>query len=401
MARAEIPFLDLASMHREIAADLDAAWRNVNLSGHFVGGGFVERFEAEWAAYCGVAHCVGVSDGTAAIMLALRALDIGAGDEVIVPVNTFIATWEAVAAVGATPIPVDVDPGTLLASLGGIAAACTPRTRAIIAVHLFGQTMDMDALRELGDRRGVVIIEDAAQAHGATWRGRRAGGFGAVGCFSFYPGKNLGALGDAGAIVTDRSDVAERIRSLANHGRHRDAAHRHVAVGGNHRLDSLQAAMLSAKLPHLDRWNASRRRVVEYYGAALADLDLEQVSIASGAVSSHHLAVVQLAARDNVRRALADEGIGTGIHYPIPCHQQPAFAEYASLSFPIAERAASRILSLPMSPNLEQQQVERVAAVIRRCVGVRSRQVFGLLPAVRQRQAVGGGVAGAPAVIAP
>jgi dTDP-4-amino-4,6-dideoxygalactose transaminase len=267
-----IPFLDLRQMHAEIAGELEPVWRSVLDSGGFIGGELIERFEAAWAGYCGTSCAVGLASGTAALELSLRALDIGPGDEVILPTNTFIATASAVANVGATPVFVDVDPATLLMTAGDVSAALSPRTAAVIAVHLYGQPADMDALGEVARRAGIVVIEDAAQAHGATWNGRRAGGLSTVGCFSFYPGKNLGAYGDAGAIVTNDAALAERVRSLANHGRAANDAGLHEHRGGNHRLDTLQAAVLLAKLPHLDRWNAQRRAAAERYRRLLADL---------------------------------------------------------------------------------------------------------------------------------
>jgi dTDP-4-amino-4,6-dideoxygalactose transaminase len=363
-----VAFLDLAAMHAELELELDAAWKQVSRTGHFIGGEFVARFEAEWAAYCGTRHCVGLASGTAALQLSLAALGVGPGDEVIVPANTFLATAAAVVAVGARPVFVDVDPATLLLTAEAVRGALTPRTAAIMAVHLYGQPVDMDALGEIAGAAGVAVIEDAAQAHGATWRGRRAGGLGRIGCFSFYPGKNLGAFGDAGAVVTDDGALAETIRSLSNHGRARDAHHRHERVGGNHRLDGLQAALLSIKLRRLDAWNAARRRVAAWYEAALAGLPLERVRIAPGATSSHHLEVIQTGGRDRLREALGRDGIATGIHYPIPCHLQPAFAAAALPRLPVAEGAAARILSLPMHPHLSEADVQRVAAAIARAL---------------------------------
>jgi dTDP-4-amino-4,6-dideoxygalactose transaminase len=361
-----VAFLDLAAMHAELEPELDAAWQQISRTGAFIGGEWVARFEADWAAYCGTRHCVGLANGTVALQLSLQALGVGPGDEVIVPANTFIATAAAVVAAGARPVFIDVDPATLLATAEGARAAITPRTAAIIAVHLYGQPVDMDALGEVAGAAGVALIEDAAQAHGATWRGRRAGGLARIGCFSFYPGKNLGAFGDAGAVVTDERALAETIRALSNHGRARDAHHRHDLVGGNHRLDGLQAAVLSIKLRRLGAWTAARRQVAAWYGAALEGLPLERVAIAPGAASSHHLEVVRTAARDRLREALAAEGIATGIHYPIPCHLQPAFAAPAPPRLPVAERAAGRILSLPMHPHLREADVQRVAAAIAR-----------------------------------
>ena len=363
---AGIPFLDLAAMHTEIANELDNAWRQVVVSGKFVGGEFVEKFEKEWSAYCGSRYCVGVSDGTSALELAMRALHVTAGDEVIVPANTFIATWEAIIALGAHPIAVDVDPKTLLITASAIESARTERTVGVIAVHLFGQTADMDSINRVAKNANIWVVEDAAQAHGATWRGRRAGSLADVGCFSFYPGKNLGAFGDAGAIVTNTAEIAETVRSLANHGRHLDAADRHIRIGKNHRLDGLQAAILSVKLPYLDKWNAARRQAASLYSAALAGLQLEFVIISSEAISSHHLHVVQVEDRDRVQEVLAAEGIGTGIHYRTPCHLQPAYRHFTSEPMPVSERAAQRIISLPMYPHLNSKQIQRVASVLRR-----------------------------------
>jgi dTDP-4-amino-4,6-dideoxygalactose transaminase len=378
-----IPFLDLKALHAEIRPDIDDAFRRVTDSGQFVGGEFVERFEAEWAAYCGTRYAVGVSDGTAAIELSLRALGIGPGSEVIVPTNTFVATWEAVAAAGALPVPVDVDPRTLLMTADAVDAACTEKTAAVIAVHLFGQPVDMDAMRSTADRRGIALIEDAAQAHGATWMGRRVGGFGDAGCFSFYPGKNLGAFGDAGAVATNDRQLADRIRSFGNHGRSPTEGQRHLVVGDNRRLDGLQAAILSAKLPHLDRWNRARSRAADDYRAALAGLPVTPVATATGAVSVHHLAVVELDQREAVRDALAQAGIGTGIHYAEPCHRQPAFARLVSGQFPVSERAAARILSLPMGPHVTTEQITQIANTLARALAA---PAFGTMPTRRRRR---------------
>jgi dTDP-4-amino-4,6-dideoxygalactose transaminase len=363
-----IPFLDLKALHAEIRPDLDEAFRRVTESGHFVGGEFVERFEAEWAAYCGTRYAVGVSDGTAAIELSLRALGIGPGSEVIVPTNTFVATWEAVVAAGAHPVPVDVDRDTLLMTAGAVDAACSEKTAAVIVVHLFGQPADMDAMRSVADRRGIALIEDAAQAHGATWKDRRVGGFGDAGCFSFYPGKNLGAFGDAGAVVTNDRQLADRIRSFGNHGRSPTEAHRHLVVGDNRRLDGLQAAILSAKLPHLERWNRGRRRAADDYRAAMAGLPVRAVATAPGAVSAYHLAVVEIDHRDAIRDALTHAGIGTGVHYADPCHRQPAFAGLVSGHYPVSEHAAGRILSLPMGPHLSAEQIGLIASALARAL---------------------------------
>jgi dTDP-4-amino-4,6-dideoxygalactose transaminase len=366
--QTKIPFMDLSAMNAEIADELDGAWRGVLESGKFVGGEFVEKFEEHWAAYCGTRYCVGVSDGTSALELAMRALKVVAGDEVVVPANTFIATWEAIIAVGARPVAVDVDPQTLLVTASAIEAARTERTVGVIAVHLFGQPADMDSINRVAKQANLWVIEDAAQAHGATWRGKRAGSLADVGCFSFYPGKNLGAFGDAGAIVTNNAHIADCVKSLANHGRHPDAADRHIRIGKNHRLDGLQAAILSAKLPYLERWNACRRQAAGQYALALTGLALESVKIAREAVSSHHLAVVQINDRDQVQKTLGAEGIATGIHYRTPCHLQPAYKHLTREAMPVSERAAQRIISLPMYPHLTKEQIERVASVLHRAL---------------------------------
>lgn len=361
-----VPFLDLQRAHAELRQELDSAWRQLVDGGGFIGGPPVADFEAEWAAYCGTRFAVGVSDGTAAIELALAALGIGLGDEVIVPGNTFIATVEAVVKVGATPIMVDVEPSTLLLAPAAVEAAIGPRTVAVIAVHLYGQPCDMDALNALCTRHGLALIEDAAQAHGASWRGRRAGSLGTIGCFSFYPGKNLGAFGDAGAVVTDDERIAEAIRSRANHGRPTGAAERCAVLDGNHRLDALQAAVLRIKLRHLDRWNRVRAEIVERYTQVLAGSGAVFPAIRTEATSSHHLAVVLVPERDAVKQRLAAAGIMTGIHYAIPCHQQTAcahlFAAASTIpSLPIVEAAAGRVLSLPLFPHMQPAEVKRVS----------------------------------------
>jgi len=359
-----VPFLDLSALHAEVQDQLDGAWREVTRSAKFVGGEHVAAFEAEWAAYCDSLYCVGLANGTAALELTLRAMGIGDGAEVIVPANTFVATAAAVVVAGARPVFIDVDPATLLMTAAGIEAAFTPGTEAVIIVHLFGQPADMDAINRVAAAADIAVIEDAAQAHGATWNGRRAGGLGHAGCFSFYPGKNLGALGDAGAIVTNDRCLAERVRSLSNHGRPADAPHIHDMIGVNERLDALQAALLSVKLKRLDAWNEARSRAAERYRTLLRELPLAFVEIAEGASSSHHLMVIQTPDRDRVRGRLAALGIGTGIHYPIPCHRQQAFASDRMLSFPIVERAAGSILSLPMYPHLSDVQISRVAEAL-------------------------------------
>lgn len=359
-----IPFLELSAMHAELAPELDQAWQRVSRSGQFIDGEFVERFELEWAEYCGTTYAVALASGTAALQLGLTALGICAGDEVIVPTNTFFATIEAILGVGATPVLIDVDPSTLLMTAAEVEDAITKKTAAVIVVHLYGQPANMDAIEKVARAGGLAIIEDAAQAHGATWRGKRAGSMSDLGCFSFYPGKNLGAFGDAGAVTTNNPTVAERIRSLRNHGRSQHDHARHDYVGGNHRLDELQAAVLSIKLRRLDAWNATRQRIAKCYRSLLAQLPVELLEVAPDARSNSHLFVIQTDRRDYLRQRLHAEGIGTGIHYPVPCHRQPALSSIKTPHLPVAERAARRMLSLPMGPHLTQSDSIRVAEAI-------------------------------------
>lgn len=361
-----IPFLDMQAMHDELRGEFAEVWDASTTSARFIGGPFVARFEEDWAKYCQTRHCVGLASGTAALHLVLSALGIGVGDEVLVPANTFIATAAAVVTAGARPVFVDVDPATLLITPEGIRHALTTRTAAVIVVHLYGQPANMDAINTMASATGIAVIEDAAQAHGATWNGKKAGSMSLAGCFSFYPGKNLGAFGDAGAVVTDDPMLADKIRALSNHGRRHDDPYRHDLIGGNHRLDALQAAVLSVKLTRLDAWNEGRRRAARRYKAALADLPIKMQSIDRDAVSSYHLAVIQTDQRDRLRRALNTAQIGTGIHYPIPCHRQVPFATEKMPNLLVAERAADRLLSLPMFPHLSDTQIDKVVEVIRR-----------------------------------
>lgn len=364
-----VPFADIAASAREVADEIDLAWYQIINTASFIGGAIVDRFEEQWARFIGTREAIGVANGTDALELTLRALGIGAGDEVIVPTNTFIATAEAVALTGARPSFVDVDPQTLLATPETIAAAITPRTTAIIAVHLYGNVPDMDAIRKLADTRGLALIEDAAQAHGSTWRGKRAGSFGVAGCFSFYPGKNLGAFGDAGAIVTNDPALAALLRSSSNHGRDPDSNHVHSVLGRNSRLDALQAAVLWAKLPLLEGWNSSRREAVATYRRFLRLHGLDVVGTDAKGKSTYHLCVVRVPDRDRVRAGLAVDGIETRIHYSTPCHLQAAFKRFASEPLPVAEQAASEVVSLPLFPHMAHEQIERVCESLIGLVG--------------------------------
>ena len=358
-----IPFVDLRRQYESIKEEIDAALRASVESTQYVLGDEVGRFEQEFAEYCEARHCVGMASGTAALHLALEALEVGPGDEVIVPANTFIATVLPVLKLGATPIFVDCDDATATIDVRQAAAAITERTKALIAVHLYGQPADMAALEELCADRGVVLVEDACQAHGARHRGRRVGALGRVAAFSFYPGKNLGAYGDAGAVTTDDPDLARRIRLLGDLGQERK--YLHVVKGWNSRLDTLQAAVLRVKLRHLDRWNELRRSHAAAYGRALHGAPVEVPEAATDVEHVWHLYVVRTGAREAVREALAAGGIATGMHYPLPLHLQPALDDlgYARGNFPVTERHAEEGLSLPMFPELEAEEIERVADV--------------------------------------
>ena len=365
---SRVPFLDLQGVNNGLREDFDLAWKTVLGHGHFVGGPEVERFERELASYCGTKACVGVANGTDALELILRGLGIGTGDEVILPTNTFIATAEAVCATGARPRFVDVCPDTLLIDPDAATAAINASTAAIIAVHLYGQMVDPEPISAIAAAHGLALIEDAAQAHGARHLGRNAGTVGIAAGFSFYPGKNLGALGDGGAVVTSDLALAEAIRSMANHGRSATDRYLHDLPGRNSRLDTLQAALLSAKLPFLAADNARRASAMAAYREMLPQ-GCTPVSVQPGAEPVYHLAVIQVDDRRKVGEALTGAGIGWGVHYPIPCHQQPALAALHESTpdarqLPIAERVASRILSLPMSPTLSVEQVARVCDVL-------------------------------------
>ncbi|WP_197022249.1 DegT/DnrJ/EryC1/StrS family aminotransferase [Candidatus Blastococcus massiliensis] len=364
MSGQAIPFLDVGGMVEMLREDLDVAWKAVLSHGRFVGGPEVEVFEARFAEYCETASCVSVGNGTDALELILAAAGIGPGDEVIVPANTFVATAEAVCAVGARPRFVDVQPDTLEVDPDAVAAAVGPRTAAVVAVHLFGQMADVDRLVPLTQRHGLALIEDAAQAHGARFGGHRAGSVGLAAAFSFYPGKNLGALGDGGAVVSRDEQLIGRVRQLANHGRAVDRRHVHELRGRNSRMDTLQAAFLTAKLTYLDTDNQLRRALMRRYREGLPP-GCRPLTQDPRSEPVHHLAVVRTADRDRAIAALDAAGIGWGLHYPVPCHRQPAFAEFADGPLPVAEEAAEQILSLPMSPNLWAEQVQRICAVLR------------------------------------
>ena len=365
-----IPFLDMKAIYAELKPELDAAYVRVMESGWFVLGKEVEAFEAEYAAFCGTKHCVGLGNGLEALELVLRAWDLGPGDEVIVPSNTYIATWLAVTAVGATVVPVEPTPAGPNIDPDRIAAAITSRTRAIMPVHLYGEPADMDAVMALADRRGIRVIEDVAQAQGSKVRGRRAGAIGHAGAHSFFPTKNIGAFGDGGAVTTDDPALAERLRTLRNYGSR--VKYVNLERGYNSRLDELQAAFLRVKLPRLDAWNERRRIVAARYTdklAAIPGLGLPRAP--QWAEPVWHLYVVRIldgkGRRADLIQALDKAGIGSLIHYPIPPHLQEAYADLklAKGSYPLAEELAESVLSLPMGPHLKLDTVDKVAAAVR------------------------------------
>lgn len=361
----KVPFLDLRAPYLELKEELDAAYLRAMESGWYVLGREVRLFEEEFAAYCGAERCVGVANGLDALHLILRSYGIGDGDEVIVPANTYIATWLAVSYAGARPVPVEPDERTYNIDPDRLEAAMTPRTRAVIAVHLYGQPADMDPIVEVARRHGLKVIEDAAQAHGARYKGRRVGALGDAAGFSFYPAKNLGAAGDGGAVVTDDAELADRVRVLRNYGS-RVKYHNEVK-GLNSRLDELQAALLRVKLSRLDEWNSRRRDVAARYLEALDGVpDLALPFVPGWAEPVWHLFVARHPQRDALQRHLADSGIGTLIHYPIPPHLSGAYAGegWESGDFPITEAMAGEILSLPMGPHLRESQVDEVARSI-------------------------------------
>ncbi|HYE14460.1 MAG TPA: DegT/DnrJ/EryC1/StrS family aminotransferase [Pyrinomonadaceae bacterium] len=370
-----VPFVDLKAQYRSIKSEIDEAIRRVLDSSAFILGPEVEAFESAFADYVGAEFCAGVANGTAAVQLAVTACGVGPGDEVIVPANTFFATAEAVSTAGATPVFVDCDPATSNIAPEKIEAAVTPRTRAVIPVHLYGQPADLDPIFEIAARHGLSVIEDAAQAHGAEYKGRRVGALGRAGCFSFYPGKNLGAYGEGGAVTTNDPEVARRVRLLRDHGSERK--YRHDVVGYNFRLEGMQGAVLRVKLKHLDAWNELRRahaaRYRELLAAPAREGLIELPAEAPYARHVYHLFVVRADARDRLQQHLAAEGVQTGIHYPVPVHLQPAYASLGRREgdFPESERQARRALSLPMFAELTDEQLARVAEAVHNFYGRR------------------------------
>jgi dTDP-4-amino-4,6-dideoxygalactose transaminase len=360
-----VPFINLNAAYAELQDELTAASQKVLASGWYILGAEVENFEAAFASYCEARHCISVGNGLDALCLILRALDVGIGDEVIVPAHTFVATWLAVTQLGAIPVPVEADEQSCNISVAAIEAAITPRTRAIMPVHLYGRPAEMDAINEIAARHDLCVIEDAAQAHGSRYQGRRAGSLGQAAGFSFYPTKNLGAFGDAGAVTTNDDQLAGRIRALRNYGSVKKYVH--DIKGGNSRLDELQAALLSVKLAKLDEWNARRRQVAEAYVRRLAELsDIKLPAVSDDSQPAWYLFVIRSPERAALQEHLKRAGIETLIHYPVPPHLTKAFAssKLRKGSFPVAERLAGEVLSLPFGPHLTEAEVDRVADAI-------------------------------------
>jgi dTDP-4-amino-4,6-dideoxygalactose transaminase len=362
-----VPFLDLKAPHQELKRDLDAAFQRVLESGWYVLGRELESFEAEFAEYCGVNYCVGVGNGLDALHFLLLAYGIGRGDEVIVPANTFIATWLAVTYCGASPVPVEPEPDTYNIDPSAIEAAITPRTAAIIPVHLYGQTADMETINLIARKHGLAVIEDAAQAQGARCRGQQACSLGDAAATSFYPGKNLGALGDGGAVLTKDKAISDKVLRLRNYGSR--VKYQHESIGYNSRLDELQAAFLRVKLKQVDEWNKRRREVASQYTRELAGCGIKLPLVPEWSDPVWHLYVVQTDQRDELQRYLTGEGIETMIHYPIPPHRQQAYAANNFPDLPLTERMSRRILSLPLFPSISSSQSTAVTEAIRSYIG--------------------------------
>jgi dTDP-4-amino-4,6-dideoxygalactose transaminase len=369
-----VPFLDLGAAYREIEAELEKAIRDSLRSGYYIGGTDVEAFEYEFAQYTETAHCVAVGNGLDALRLALLAMGVGAGDEVIVPSNTYIATWLAVSQCGAVPVPVEPDPATYNLDPERIEGAISQRTRALLPVHLYGQPADLDPILDLACKHGLRVLEDAAQAHGARYKGKRIGGHSDAVAWSFYPSKNLGALGDAGAVTTNDPELADRIRVLGNYGSRKKYVNE--IQGWNSRLDPVQAVALRVKLRHLDEWNRRRTAIAARFGSELSATSLVLPSVPQWAEPVWHVYVVQHFFRDRFQKLLLESGVGSLIHYPTPSHLQEAYRVlgFEPGSFPVAEAMSGRLLSLPMGPQLVPEQVSEVIRVVKEVQGLASCQ---------------------------
>jgi dTDP-4-amino-4,6-dideoxygalactose transaminase len=367
-----VPFLDLKAQYRQIENEVLPMVTEAMQNGAFIGGPQVLAFEEEFAAFCDSRYCIGVGSGTDALRFALMAVGVGSGHEVITVANTFIATTEAISQAGASPVFVDVNPQTCNMNPGQIEAAITDKTKAIVPVHLYGQPVDMDPILDIAERRGLVVVEDAAQAHGALYKGNKAGSFGSAGCFSFYPGKNLGAFGEGGAVVTQDEKIAQTIRMIRDHGQ--EKKYYHDMEGFNGRLDAIQAGVLRIKLKRLADWNESRRKNAAYYSERLSGIDGIQLPYEADFTQSvYHLYVIHTEQRDALQKFLADRGIATGLHYPKPLHLQKAYSHLGIKegAFPATENSARGLLSLPMFPELSNEQMDYVVAQIKNFVGDR------------------------------
>ena len=362
---SSVPFADLSRQAATLAGELEAGFAAVLGRGRFVGGPALERFESEFAGYCGAGYAVGVNSGTDAIALALRAYGVGPGDEVVTAANTCVATITAIVAAGATPVLADVDPATWTIDPSSAEAAVTPRTRALVPVHLYGQCADLEPLRRLASARGLVVVEDAAQAHGASYRGSRPGSV-STAAYSFYPTKNLGALGDAGAVVTNDAAVADELRRLRSYGERAEARGIAVGPGVNSRLDEIQAELLARKLAHLDAWNERRRELADFYRRELADVRVTLPAEANGRLHVWHLFVVLAEDREAFRARLLERGVGTLVHYPEPIHRQPAYTSLAGeLPLSVSEHLCERVVSLPLYAELTDAEAELVVEAVR------------------------------------
>jgi dTDP-4-amino-4,6-dideoxygalactose transaminase len=363
-----IPYLDLRSQYNTIREDVLTALDAVCESSRFAQGPITAEFEKAFADYCGVTHCVSVNSGTSALHLAMRCLDVGPGDEVITTPMTFIATAWAISYIGATPVFVDIDPDRRTMNPGKLEAAIGRRTKAILPVHLFGQPSDMEPILRIADRHGVPVVEDAAQAHGALYQGRRVGQFGVMGCFSFYPGKNLGAYGEGGALVTDDDGIASRARALRDHGQNR--RYYHDEIGYNYRMDSFQAAVLNIKLKQLEKWNDMRIRQALMYSDLLSGLPIKLPTFYQDSKAVWHCYVIECGRRDDVRSRLLEAGIETGVHYPVPVHLQRAYSFLGRRpgDFPVSEEFSRHCLSLPIYPELTDVQIQAVANALQNAV---------------------------------
>lgn len=375
MATIKVPYLDLKAQYLSIKPEIDAAIARVLDNCQFVLGAEVAGFEQDFAAYCGTTACIGLNSGTSALHLALLAAGVGPGDEVITVPFTFVASVAAVCYAGARPVLVDIDPRSFTMDPAAIEASITPRTKAILPVHLYGQPADMDPIMEIARRHGLVVIEDAAQAHGAKYKGRPVGSIGDMACFSFYPGKNLGAYGEGGAVTTSNPEYARTIRMLRDWGQ--DRKYHHLLRGFNYRMEGFQGAVLGVKLKYLDRWTEARRKIVEKYNQLLAGCDIRTPAEMPYAHHVYHVYTLRAQDRDGLQAALDSEGIQTGIHYPVPVHLQPAYSDlgYGPGAFPHAEAAAKQVLSLPLYPELPAEAVAQVAAAVKKALACRAQTV--------------------------